>query len=121
MLWFEHTILINFSLRFLPLVCKSDHHRFIFTFSHSFCVFVVVFRSVFPGSFSLYLWCSEWTDCGGERQQAQEGEFALFHCHVAANERPSLCEICCSHLTPTPFNFVTQHLWRDPNKGLKQC
>ena len=43
------------------------------------CVFAVVFRSVFPGSFPRYLWRSERTDGGGERHQAQEGELALFH------------------------------------------
>lgn len=37
-------------------------------------VSVVVFRSGFPGSFSLHLRRSERTDGAGERQQAQEGE-----------------------------------------------
>lgn len=81
------------------------HKRF--TPSSSF-VSVVVFRSGFPGSFSLHLRRSERTDGGGERQQAQEGE--------------SLCSTWLQKvrsLSPPPPSrslqlFSTEHSLLDP-------
>lgn len=69
---------------------------------------VVGFCSVLPGSFSLSLRRSERSDGGGERQQAEQGEFTSFQRRITVRQRESYSKLPRSEMVAGMIPAVFQ-------------